>query len=123
MSHLRGWVGFAREFSFEAIFFFLNFREALKQTETEPILLFPPLGSNLTEVGQNQFGRLGSLEQLLLQANSIHLLQPGAFHGLHSLTHLSLAANQIATIQAGVFSGIYSGLSYTILSSYSGSLL
>jgi Leucine-rich repeat (LRR) protein len=63
------------------------------------------LFSNLTDVGQNQFGRLVSLEELQLRANSIQLLQPGAFTGLRSLKYLNLANNHIKELQPGVFSG------------------
>jgi hypothetical protein len=68
--------------------------------------------SNLTELGQNQFSRLESLEELHLQVNSIHLLHQGAFHGLHALRHLSLAANNIKALHAGVFAGTLKPLTY-----------
>jgi hypothetical protein len=70
--------------------------------------------SNLTEVGQHQFGRLVSLEQLHLDSNSIHLLQPAAFQGLESLQFLSLASNNIKTLQEGVFTGQYILIYWTV---------
>ena len=72
--------------------------------KTDPCLLYC-LCSNLSEVGQHQFGRLGSLEELHLAANTIQLLQPGTFTGLLALRYLTLANNQINQLHAGVFSG------------------
>ncbi|XP_077992114.1 adhesion G protein-coupled receptor A3-like [Glandiceps talaboti] len=62
--------------------------------------------NQITELQQDAFANVTSLERLDLSNNRISIIQPGAFNGLTSLKRLDLSQNKIGNLNNSMFVGL-----------------